>query len=103
MVDLQTLLYAAEVGVFFTFAVACVWRAYENHLHHEGIRYSLLVFALMLALLAALAGIRVQARLIDDLALSRATFDTWYFIASQLGVVLSAVWLFLLLQKPRDK
>ena len=103
MIDLQTILYAAEVGVFITFSGACLWRVYENHLHHVGIRWSLILFAALLAFMAAAAWIRIQARLINDLVLSRATFDSWYFILSQLGLVLSAVWLFLLLQKPKDE
>ena len=103
MVDLQTLLYAAEVGVFVTFAGSCLWRSYENHLHHHGFRISLIALAVLLAFMAALAGIRIQARLIADPTASRATFDAWYFLVCQFGLVGSSVWLFLLLQKPREK
>ena len=95
------LLYAVKFGIYMTFAFACFYRAWENHLAHHSIRKALVALGFVMASLGATMGYRIMARSITDLSASRGLLQGYPFAGLEVVATVSLVILFFLLQKPR--
>ena len=94
------LLYTAQTTVYFVFAGACYWRAYENHLAHHAIRKALVARGTLLMFLGFTQGFRVWGRLYD--VNDRWMLESQPYFWIQVAATVSLVVLFFLLQKPKD-
>ena len=102
MPDVAVLIYVARMTVMVIFAVACFWRAWENHVEHERLRWSLVMLALVMLSEAVVLAYRIDAR-IHTAALARVILDGPWFYAVEIGATLLLIALFFVLQKPRRR
>jgi hypothetical protein len=93
------LLYTAQTTVYFVFAGACFWRAWENHLQHHSIRKALMAMGAMFLLLGTTQGFRVWGRLYPVNEREMLNSGAYFWI--QAGATTALVVLFFLLQAPK--
>lgn len=95
------LLYTAQTTVYFVFAGAAFWRAWENHLQHTAIRKGLVAMGALFLFLGTTSGYRVWGRLysVDERPMLSSAPYFWIQVAATVALVV----LFFLLQSPRSE
>jgi hypothetical protein len=93
------LLYTAQATIYFVFAGACLWRAWENHLAHHAIRKALLAMAGLFLFLGGTGAFRVWGRLynVNDRWMLSSPGYFWIQVAATISLIV----LFFVLQAPR--
>ena len=100
MPDLAVTIYVARMTVMVVFALACFWRAWENHVDHERLRWSLVMLGLVMLSEAAVLLFRIDARM-HTAAMSRIILDGPLFYTVEIAATVLLIALFFVLQKPR--
>ena len=100
--DVQTILYTTQFALALAFAAACFFRAWQNGLHHKGIRWSLLWFGGLLVSFAVVRVYGVYGRSIPDLAVRNNVYSDRGYLIWNVLIDVTMVCLFFALQKPRE-
>jgi hypothetical protein len=102
-VILRVQVYAVLAVLDAAFAVACVQRAWRNHLKHQHARWSLILLAVYFGGTALDRAARIQSALwlVTNPAASRALLESYWFLALQVSMMAALIGLFFVLQTPR--